>query len=408
MKRRCTESCKFWTPVFHFFILAAFIFPATLASQPFSKKYLMAFHTCTTNCAFQFHETHIAESNDGSTWSLVPNLPYFSGSVPDLVVRGTKLYLYNPGIVRRYDNSTSLWDSSPANVSVVDSIGNPVNFVDPSPTVDANGNIVLFFLNSTGITGDPATCNPYPCVKYFDSAVEVPGSDGAQFLLQSAHRLTVNLSSGSASDPDIYFDGSQYILYYSAGSSTKALYSSTLHGAYTAFGGLNNGELTNQGGIPCGHYEASSGQYWTYVHANGMNGTEIKRVTHSNFNASVNTATTVISGTNIGLTSQHKCESPGFCENDFLQSADFENAAQDVFTIYPNPLCANEFTLKGKVAGNAIEKIELSDLKGAVQNLSFGQKENPVIKISTQLNPGMYFLRIYSREGICLKKLIVQ
>lgn len=388
-------------------IVLVLFFPAFIFAQPFTKKYLLAFHTCTTNCAFQFHETHIAESNDGLNWSLVPNLPYLPGSVPDIVIRGSRLYLYNPGKVTRYDNSTGAWDASPSNVNVTDTLGNTVNFVDPSPMVDQNGNLVLFFLNSTGSTGDPASCNPYPCTKYFDSAVEVPGSDGTQFILQPGHRLSVTLSSGTGSDPDIYFDGSQYILYYSAGSSTKAFFCPTLHGSYSSFPGLTNDEITNQGGIPCGYYDPSSGMYWTFVHANVSGITEIKRVIHGNFNAAVNSSVTVISGSGIGLSAQHKCESPGFCLNDFLLSTGPAVSTPDI-TIFPNPASEHEIIIRGIQEKNRIRKIEILSSGGKLEKEIFPGENVVETILKNELPPGIYFVRLYFSEGsMMVKKLII-
>ncbi|MBC7861817.1 MAG: T9SS type A sorting domain-containing protein [Bacteroidia bacterium] len=367
----------------------------------------MAFHTCTTNCAFQFHETHIAESNDGTTWTMVPNLPYLPGSVPDIVVRGSKLYLYNPGKVRRYNNATGLWDTSQSNVSIVDGSGNNVSFVDPSPYVDSNGNIVLFYLNSTGITGDPASCNPYPCTKYFNSAVEVSGSDGTQFVQQPGDRLSVSINSGTASDPDIYFDGTQYIMYYSAGSNTKAFTCSTMHGSYVSFPGLANNDITNQGGIPCGHYDATSNMYWTYTHFGG-GVTEIKLVPHANFNATVNTSSTVINGTSIGLTAQHKCESPGFCTNDFLTGIGNQQDLNSQISVFPNPANGNEFSVQSFNSKIIVQKIEIINAAGQTVK-EINCKENAqVIKIKTEFVPGIYFVKIISSNGNVVKKLILQ
>jgi len=129
-------------------------------AQP-SKKYLMAFHTCTNCAGPQSHTTRIAESNDGSNWSLVPNFNGFQGSVPDPIIRGNKLYIYTPGKVNRYNNSANTWEPA-ANVSIKDSNQQQIMYVDPSAILDDDANIVLFFMNSTGLTGDPAFCQNYP------------------------------------------------------------------------------------------------------------------------------------------------------------------------------------------------------------------------------------------------------
>ena len=112
----------------------------------------MSFHTCDALCTgFQDHMTNLAESDDGTNWSLVPNFISYNGSVPDIIIRGNKLYIYTPGQVKRYDKTTNWWDTNPVNVSIVDGNNNPVSYVDPSAIIDSAGNIVLFFLNSTGV-----------------------------------------------------------------------------------------------------------------------------------------------------------------------------------------------------------------------------------------------------------------
>lgn len=285
--------------------------------QPFTKNFIMAFHTCDAACTgFSQHYTHLAESNDGTTWTAVPGFVPYLGSVPDVIVRGSKVYIYNPGKVKRYNDATGSWEPQ-ASVSVLDSLGNPTSFVDPSPILDASGKIVLFYLSSAGATGDPAACNPYPCTKYFDSAVEVDGSDGTQFIAQSGHRTSIDLNSApqTASDPDIYFDGTRYIMYISKGSSTLALESGVLHGSYSSFAGLSNDLLTNEGGIPCGHFDPVTSKYWTFVHSNVSGNTVVRQGIHDGFSSLVTGFNTVISGPVLGEPSTTKTESPGFCEN---------------------------------------------------------------------------------------------
>ena len=96
-------------------------------------------------------------------------------------------------------------------------------FVDPSPFVDEQGRLVLFYL--LGIIGqNPASCAPEEttCVKHFHSAVEVEGSDGTAFVAEPGDRVQVTIHMpGSASDPDIFYDGSRYVLYISRGANVQ-------------------------------------------------------------------------------------------------------------------------------------------------------------------------------------------
>jgi len=380
-----------------FFVIPSF-------AQPFTKKYIMSFLTCDASCTgFQDHMVNLTESDDGTNWTLVPNFISYNGSVPDVIIRGTKLYLYTPGKVKRYDNSTGTWDSNTSFVSITDSLGGQVQFVDPSAYVDSAGRIVLFFLNSTGnpMGQDPAGCQSYPCDKYFDSATEVLGSDGSQFVKQSGHRTVITLSSGTASDPDIFYDGNNYIMYISRGGSTYACQDNSLHGTYTVMPNLINGMLTSQGGVPCGFYDPISGNYWTYVHANVSGSVVIKQAIHADFNSTLNNFNTVISGPIIGEPSTTKTESPGFCTNDFLTTSLSEISNANIM-IYPNPASKN---INIDIIGyHTKAEIQLYDITGnivASQEISKSEKD---IDIST-ISKGIYILKIKLGNNICFRKI---
>lgn len=302
-----------------FFVLLLFATISILA-QPFTKKFIMAFHTCGSNCFDpRNHNIRLAESNDGVLWSLVPNFQTYSGSVPDVIIRGSKLYIYDAGNVTVYDRSTNTW-AAKSTFQITDGSGNIVRPTDPSLFIDDQGRINLFFLNSTGLIGDPAGCASYPCTKIFDSAVEIPGSDGKSFIAQPGHRATIVLNSGAASDPDIFYDGVKYIMYISMGQSTAAYSSTTLHDSYNPIIPLPNGMITDQGGVPCGYFDPTTSKYWTYVNRKQPDGNMvINLAVHDNFNSQLQLANfvTVISGKSIGLDPWVYAESPGFCVNDF-------------------------------------------------------------------------------------------
>lgn len=374
-------------------IILAFIILSNclLHAQPFTKKYIMSFHSCdVSQCnGPQDHTVQLAESDDGSSWTLVPNFPTYQGSVPDVIIRNNELYLYTPGGVKRYDYNTDTWDSQTSGVSIKDSANNSVNFVDPSAFIDSSGNLVLIFMNSTGYTGDPAQCNPYPCTKYFDSATEVSGSNGTQFIKESGHRFSITLSSGTASDPDVYFDGSKYVLYISKGSSTYAYYSSSLHGSYQALPNLSNGLLTNNGGIPCGYYDGVSKAYWTYVHASSGNTTEIKQCIHADFNTTISNFTTVISGSLMGLGSNFKTESPGFTENTFSTTTSLNKiySSTAIEVLYRN--AENILDIRNLTDINFIEIYNIMGEKIYVENV--GNKNSSLIN-AHNFSSGIYFI----------------
>lgn len=292
-------------------------------AQP-SKAYLMAYHTCSSSSSCSDpanHTVQLAESNNGSTWTSVPgyNTISKSGSVPDVITRGDKLYLYSTAGVRRYTKSTNTWENVNTVISVKDSSGKAVNYVDPSLIVDSTGNLVLFFLESGGPgTGDPASCTTYPCTKFFKSATEVKNSNGTEFIVNSGNRLSINLTSNSASDPDIYFDGTQYILYISSGTNTLAYSSKGLYGTYIAIPTLINAKLTSEGGIGSGYYDSATKNYWTYIHTNAG---EIRQKIHASLNTSLTGFTMVINYTTAGLAPGGYAQSPGICKNELTTTA---------------------------------------------------------------------------------------
>lgn len=379
-------------------------------SQPFTKKYIMSFHTCGANCSgYTDHVVKLAESDDGTNWTLVPNFTPYKASVPDVIIRGSKLYIYTPGQVKRYNNTTNSWDSSTSQVSITDENGAAVRYVDPSAIVDSNGKIVLFYLNSTSVPmgQDPAGCSSYPCVKYFDSATEVSGSDGTQFVQNTGHRVAINVESGSASDPDIYYDGTQYILYVSRGSNTYAYSSATMHGSYNAVSGLPSGLLTTQGGIPCGFYNSATNKYWTYVHANVSGNTVIRQGIQSSLGSQLNTFNTVISGTLIGESSTTTTESPGFCENTFLNTTDiYLPEKEQAFTIQTN---RNNNELKIHLFDTDINdaSIRIFNTEGKeVYHSSFDANDTVFQLNNVTLNKGIYFLQLRTGNKVYSGKFI--
>jgi hypothetical protein len=294
--------------------------PAVDAGIVVSGKYLMAFHACdtaTTDCRDpRNHRVYLAQSDDGAAWQIVPGWQPFAGSVPDVIRRGNTLYIFTPGNVARYRFDTRTLDA-PRQVAI-SGLGDNVGFVDPSPTLDNQGRIVLFFLVSEPGKGDPAGCAPgeTTCVKHFRSATEVAGSDGTQFALDAGDRASVtigaNISPRTASDPDIFFDGKRYVLYIAYGPSISVWTSPDLRGAFAAGGMLSQ----DTGSIPAGHFDVSTGKYWTFSHIPRKDIAIIRRAVHSSLTLlSENDWVTVLTGANIGLPATTTVESPGFAIN---------------------------------------------------------------------------------------------
>lgn len=397
-----------------------------LRAQPFTKKFIMPFHTCdkstSSNCNDPInHVTRLAESDNGTQWSLVPGFTPLKGggiippvSVPDLIQRGNKAYLYVPSAVYIYDGSTGKWSSN-TTYTITDESGASIRFVDPSPMLDAQGRIVLFFLNSSssGQGMDPAGCSSYPCTKRFDSAIEVEGSDGKRFVMQSGPRVQIALDGTmlrTGSDPDIYYDGTKYVLYVSAGASTLAFSSATLHGSYTPLIGTT-GLLTSIGGVPCGHYDTETKRYWTFVQSNEGGTNVIKRAVHADFSRQLGASdfTTVMSASALGLGSQTNAESPGITLNAWLNATSVQEhlpLPHGELIVSPNPaseLVVVKFTLPKServsikvynALGQEMSQILDAELSAgehsyqlSTQHLSFSASSTFFVQLKTQSSP---------------------
>lgn len=293
-------------------------------SASITGAYLLSFHVCNTesfDCSDpRNHFTYVAESNDGSSWSLVPGYIPHQGSVPDLIRRENTLYVYNIGTVKKYDFKTCKWTES-IPVTVEQSDGTPENYADPSLIVDSFGRLVMFYL-VTEPGSDPARCKSGEpnCTKTFRSATEEENGDGTVFTVDAGDRATVTItSSEAASDPDIFTSPDGYVLYISRGMSVQALSSPTLLGNYSNISGLTNGMLANAtGGIPSGYYDTTANKYWTYAHKNSSGKDIIRRAVHDTVDTEVLEASfnNIISGSDFeDLGSSFSTASPGFAPN---------------------------------------------------------------------------------------------
>ena len=166
----------FWV----FFSCQSILYPLIEPAVQLPASNLLAFHSCDTRIKDCFdpmlHEIKLAYSEDGSDWNIWNSLPQISGSVPDVLIRDSILYIYSLPELHRLDLVSGSWLPT-ARAHVFDDKGNMVIHVDPSPVLDENNNIVLFFLK--GVPGiDPATCGltERTCTKKFLSATELSGS----------------------------------------------------------------------------------------------------------------------------------------------------------------------------------------------------------------------------------------
>ena len=296
--------------------------PTPSFSSPFTDKYLMAFLVCNNSAANcgdpRNHQTFLAQSNDGATWTRVSGVLPLPGSVPDVIRRGNTLYIFSPGMVARYYLDTGKIDL-PQPVAITASNNTNELFVDPSITVDANGNLVLFYLLGQ-IGSDPAHCPPgeSSCTKIIHSATEITGSDGTRFTVDSGNRADISINGQeTASDPAILKDPNGYTLLISRGQSVEAMMSSNLRGTFKDIPTLPGGILVNNlGGVPDGYYDSASGRYWIYI-TSGTNDSVIRRAVSNNitYPLSEGQFSTVLSGSNVGLGSSFMVASPGVTPN---------------------------------------------------------------------------------------------
>lgn len=276
------------------------------AISPPTQPYLMSFHSCATGATDcnnpANHIVQLAQSADGSSWSLVSGWQSYRGSVPDVFRRGNTLYVISTSGLTRVDLTTG--STSTAQVALSEG-----TFVDPSLAQLPDGRLILFFL--PGIMGqDPAGCAPgeASCVRQIKSAVEVAGSNGTQFVVDDGARISETITSGAFSDPDIFYNGTEWVLYVSRGPSVHAYTSASLQGSYVFKAVVSN----NTGGVPAG-LRMPDGTIATYVHTSVGGSTEIRRATSATGTSPIASFQTSLSGQSLGLGTH--AESPGIAVN---------------------------------------------------------------------------------------------
>lgn len=384
--------------------------PAVAQITP-TKPYLVVFHICEgTLCTDpKNHVVYLAESGDGATFSMVPGWTPFAGSVPDVIQRGRTLYIYTASsLVARYDLDTGASDRVPVRVTGLPS-GVVTDWVDPSLYVDEEGLLVLFMMYAPPAGGDPARCpsGVTSCTKQFLSATEVAGSNGTQFTVDPGTRATTTIFSStlpmSASDPDIFFDATQYVMYMSHGPSTSVWTSPTLRGTYTQSTILPGGLLSDgRGGIPAGRFDSATSRYWTYTHRGQGGPSVIRRAVHANLSQQLGDSawTAVITGSNIGLGPHISVESPGFA---VLTSAPPTEPSCSMLTT-PGPLTAavvgSSVTLVwGGVGAASSYVVEAGSSPGSASLVTSDTGSTVTSGMVRNVAPGTYQMRIRARNA---------
>ena len=287
----------------------------------FDYSYVMTFHSCDTlvsDCGNPSeHTVHVAGSKDAYNWELLPEIPSFDSSVPDIIIRDEILYIFALPELRRLDLQTGEWLDI-AYPQILNQDGEQILHVDPSLFIDDENNIVLFFMEAQeGL--NPATCplGNLNCSKYFLSATEVSGSQGSVYSVDDGVRMEIQLSDSQriAADPDIFRGPDGYYQYVSRGQNIQVFLGSDLRGTYHPLNTLDDGILTRGGGgVPAGHYDAEQGLFFTFV-TTAIDGSmsDIRLATHQSVDAPIerDSFDTVISGAQL-FSESHLVASPGF------------------------------------------------------------------------------------------------
>ncbi|MCF8527561.1 MAG: hypothetical protein K9G24_09960 [Candidatus Nanopelagicales bacterium] len=273
---------------------------------PPSAPYVMAFHTCSTNCEDPAnHMVRLAQSADGASWSDVAGWQAYKGSVPDVFRRGDTMYVIGAGL-SRIDMATGKVTADRFTVKKADgsrALARDTSFAGQLP----DGRLVVTYVPSMQ---EVAGASEIPVLV----ATEDPGSDASSFTSIGA-AITIPKAGlpvvGEPTDPDIFFNGAQWVLYTSVGANVVAYTGGSVTGPFS----LATQVLvsSNAGGVPSGI--AGSGGVWTYVNfgssresieiRRGVSGDGLSGLTPASF-------TTVLTGSAYGATT---AESPGVAAN---------------------------------------------------------------------------------------------
>lgn len=271
---------------------------------PPSAPYIMAFHTCNGDCDNPTnHLIHLAQSPDGASWTELGGWQPYAGSVPDAFRRGNTVYVIGHG-VSKVDVSTGAVSAHALNIKKAD--GSKAMARDTSFAGQlADGRLVVVYVPSMQ---DVAGASEIPVM----TAVEDVGSDGTAFTTtgQAISIPKASLGIGEPTDPDVFFNGSAWVLYVSVGANVIS-YTGPAPGGPFALGTASQ-VSSNSGGVASGI--AADGAVWTYVNQGDRNQVSIRRaVTATGTSLIANGAfSTVLSGSQMGTAT---AESPGIAAN---------------------------------------------------------------------------------------------
>ena len=275
---------------------------------PTSDPYLMAFHTCAlgTECTNPMnHLIRLGSSPNGRSWAQLPGWQPYSGSVPDVFRRGNTAYVIGAGLSRVNMTTGQVTASSFSvkNAQGADALPRDASFAGQLP----DGRLVLVYVPSM------QAIDPSSPTRTILLATEDKGSDGASFTY-SGDAIVISTASlpvrGDATDPDIYWDGSRWVLLVSLGGNTVAYSSANLLGPFEA------STLTvvsqNNGGVPSAVLSTDNSTVFTYVNAGDRDNVSIRLGTSVAPPSLISSWSVVIPASQFGTAS---AESPGVSLN---------------------------------------------------------------------------------------------
>lgn len=276
--------------------------------SPPTKPYLMAFHTCSTtsNCEDPTNHTiRIAESSNGADWTDVSGWQGYRGSVPDVIRRENTIYVIGAGL-SRIDVTTGQVTADSFSVSRTD--GSPSLARDPAFAGQlTDGRLIVVYVPSMqeveGKTSIP--------VKLGTEVVDSNGSSFVEYGTAVDVPLDIAGVHGMASDPDIFFNGTEWVLYVSMGSNVVSFTAPAVTGPYS----VASVTVVSQGagGVPSAMVGTDG--VWVYVNDGlSRDSIYIRRAVTTTGTSKIPASSfqTVLTGTPYGATT---AESPGVAPN---------------------------------------------------------------------------------------------
>ena len=276
--------------------------------SPPTKPYLMVFHTCSTtsNCEDPTNHTiRIAESSDGANWTDVSGWQGYRGSVPDVIRRENTIYVVGAGL-SRIDVTTGQVTATSFYVRKTDGSDSMPRDTAFAGQV-ADGRLVIVYVppmqEVEGKTSVP--------VKLGTEVVDSNGSSFVEYGTAVDVPLDIAGVHGWATDPDIFFNGTEWVLYVSMGSNVVSFTAPAVTGPYS----LASATVVSRGagGVPSAM--VGTDRVWVYVNDGpSRDSIYIRRAVTTKGTSTIPASSfqTVLTGTPYGATT---AESPGVAPN---------------------------------------------------------------------------------------------